>query len=386
MTNARVLPGDNRALASVAAQFFINGAVVSSYVPRLPGIRDRLDLDLRTIGTLIALATLGGLLGSITVSHALDRFGTKWTMTGGALLLVLLLPIVGFVDAAWQLMIVLGLIGAADVLTDVGMNVQGSAISERRDAPVMNRLHGMWSLGTVVGGGIASLMAALDVSLRSHLIGAGVVLLAGLAFVVPGLRTDHDSPVVSEEHDSSSGGRLVVLFALLGGAAIIPEMVNSDWAAFRLTDDLGTSAGLAALAYVAFTTGMVIGRFFGDVIVVRLGSYAMLRAATVVAAIGVALATLVPLTASVFVGLLIAGLGVSLMFPQLYDNAARAARPGPALAGLTAGSRIALVIAPAVVGALANTDAFTVGQAIAIVTIPAALALLLLTPRPSTVG
>ena len=46
-------------------------------------------------------------------------------------------------------------------------------------------------------------------------------------------------------------------------------MVNSDWSAFRLTDDLGTSEGVAGLAFVAFTTGMV-GRFGGDAAVARL--------------------------------------------------------------------------------------------------------------------
>ena len=144
--NQRVLPGDNRALASVAGQFFINGAVLASFVPRLPGIRDRLDVDLRTIGLLISLATLGGLLGSVAVSPVLDRFGTKITMSSGALGLVIVLPLIGFVTAPWQLVLVLGALGAVDVLTDVGMNVQGSAISERRDTPVMNRLHGMWTV------------------------------------------------------------------------------------------------------------------------------------------------------------------------------------------------------------------------------------------------
>ena len=317
------------------------------------------------------------------VSSLLARFGTKWTMTGGSLLLVLVLPIVGVVNATWQLMVVLGLIGAADVVTDVAMNVQGSAISERRRAPVMNRLHGMWSLGTVVGGGVASLMAALDISLQTHLAAAGAVLLITLGFVVPGLRTDHDVPVAPSTKDTSSGGRLVVLFAILGAAAIIPEMVNSDWAAFRLTDDLAMSSGVAALAYVAFTTGMVVGRFSGDQAVVRLGSYRLLQAATIVAAVGVATAMLLPNAVFAFVGLFIAGLGVSVMFPQLYDNAARSPRPGPALAGLTAGSRLALVVAPALVGVLADLNSMTVGSAIAIVTIPAAVALLGLTPRPA---
>ena len=383
--NQRVLPGDNRALASVAGQFFINGAVLASFVPRLPGIRDRLDVDLRTIGLLISLATLGGLLGSVAVSPVLDRFGTKITMSSGALGLVIVLPLIGFVTAPWQLVLVLGALGAVDVLTDVGMNVQGSAISERRDTPVMNRLHGMWSLGTVVGGSIASLMAWLGVGLQAHLIGASLVLLVVLVWLVPGLRTDHDTPAqdAQDQVGGTKASGVVAIFLLLGGAAIIPEMVNSDWAAFRLTDDLGASESVAALAFVAFTSGMVTGRFLGDSIVVRLGSYTMLRATTAVAAVGVVIATLIPALIAVFVGLFIAGLGVSLMSPQLYDNAAKAKQPGPALGGLTAGSRLALLGAPAIVGFLADTDAFSVGQAIALVTIPAALALLSLTPKPS---
>lgn len=382
--NQRVLPGDNRALGSIAGQFFINGAVLASFVPRLPGIRDRLDVDLKTIGFLISLATLGGLIGSVTLTPLLDRFGSKLTMSSGALGLVVLLPLIGFVASPIQLVIVLAALGAVDVLTDAAMNVQGSAISERRDTPVMNRLHGMWSLGTVVGGSIASLMAWQNISLQAHLIGASLVLLAMLVWIVPGLRTDHDAPTKDESPDASANkaGRVLVLFLLLGGAAIVPEMVNSDWAAFRLTDDLGASEGVAALAYVAFTSGMVTGRFFGDSIVLRLGSYQMLRATTAVAAFGVVMATLIPALIAVFVGLFVAGLGVSLMFPQLYHNAAKAQRPGPALGGLTAGSRLALLGAPALVGVLADTDTFSVGQAIALVTIPAAIALLLLTPKP----
>ena len=98
------------------------------------------------------------------------------------------------------------------------------------------------------------------------------------------------------------------------------------------------------------------------------------------AAVGVAAATLIPVVASVFVGLFIAGLGVSVMFPQLYDAAAKSPQSAAALGGLTAGSRIALLAAPAIVGALANTATFTVGSAIALVTIPAAVAVLVLTP------
>ena len=76
----------------------------------------------------------------------------------------------------------------------------------------------------------------------------------------------------------------------------------------------------------------------------------------------------VPIT---LVGFFVAALGVSVIFPRLYDMAAQApGRPGSGLAALTAGTRIAGVGAPIVVGSLAATS-LSVGTAIAVVTIPA---------------
>ncbi len=375
---------EQRALRAVAVQFWVNGAVVASYVPRLPGIRDNLGVDLATIGILMAVATGFGLVGSGIQGPIIDRIGTKRAMLGGATMLLLMLPLVALVTSPWTLVLVLGVLSISDVVTDVSMNMQGSVLSNRRDKPVMQRLHAMWSIGTVVGGVVASLMAAIDLDLRFHLLGAAAILAMTLGYVAPGLLPDDDDvasndPARPKSTVSATG--VVLTFAALGGAAIIPEMINSDWAAFRLTDDLGTSAGVAGIAYVAFTTGMVSGRLAGDRIVERLGGSVVLQRATLLAAVGILLATLIPVTAAVFVGLFIAGLGVSVMFPQLYDAAAQHDRPGKALGGLTAGSRIALLIAPLAVGFMANNPAITVGGAIAVATVPAAVLVWVLSLR-----
>jgi MFS family permease len=367
-------PTENRALKAVAVQFFVNGAVVASYVPRLPSIRDNLNVDLATIGIVMAVASGFGLVGSMVQGPIIGRVGTRTAMIGGALMLVIMLPFVSLVNSVALLLLVLGALSISDVVTDVAMNMQGSVLSARREAPVMNRLHAMWSLGTVIGGVVAALMAALDVDLRVHLVGASVVLASTLLYVAPGL-LGNDSPNPDERPTPKPGRAtgVAVTFAALGAAAIIPEMINSDWAAFRLTDDLAESEGLAGAAYVAFTAGMVVARFAGDALVHRLGGAVVLRRATLLAAAGTLLATTIPSSLAVFAGLFIAGLGVSVMFPQLYDAAARHERPARALGGLTAGTRIALLIAPLAVGFLANTEAFTVGAAIAVTVIPAAL-------------
>ncbi len=378
---------DQRALRAVAVQFWVNGVVVASYVPRLPGIRDKLDLDLSTIGTLIAVATGAGLVGSVGAGPAIERFGTKRVMIAGASMLVLALPFVSVVPSAVALLVVLAIIAASDVFTDVAMNVQGSVLSASRRVPVMNRLHAMWSLGTVVGGVIAAAMAAWDVDLRIHLTGASLFLLLTLLYVAPGLLTTderREAHATTRPRSSSPASSVVVTFGLLGAAAILPEMINSDWAAFRLTDDLGASEGLAGIAYVSFTSGMVAGRLAGDTAVERFGGRSVLQWATLLAVIGTLLATLVPATSAAFAGLLLAGIGVSVMFPQLYDAAARSPRPGKALGGLTAGTRIALLIAPLMVGIMADTEALDVGASIAIATVPAAGLLLVLASRLQT--
>ncbi len=372
---------DRRALQSVAVQFFVNGAVVASYVPRLPEIRTEIDADLATVGQILALSTIGGVIGSALVGRATAALGSKRTMLAGAAFIVVLLPLVALVSEPWHLFVVLFAIHAGDVLTDVAMNMQASRLSARRSVPVMNRLHGMWSLGTVVGGLAAALMAELEVGLGTHLVGASVVLLAALLFVAPGLLPTDPSPDPDRDPSRRAAGRIVLVFGALGAAAILPEMINSDWAAFRMTDDLGTSESFAGLAYVAFTVGMVIGRMTGDTIVARFGGGTLLGLATGLAVAGTGIATLLESNASVFVGLLLAGLGVSVMFPQLYDRAARSSRPGAALGALTAGIRVSLLAFPALVGALADSDAFTVGESIAVVVIPASLAVLVLSHR-----
>jgi len=190
---------ETRALRAIVVQFFVNGAVVASYVPRLPGIRDRLDVSLGTIGLVIAVATGLGVVGSVLQAPLVQRYGTRRVLIIGSFVLVSVLPLVAFSPTWWVLLIVLAALSISDVIVDVSMNVQASTLSARRVSPVMNRLHGMWSLGTVVGGIVASIMAAAAVDLRIHLLGAAAVLAASLLYIRPGL-LDKDVPPAKEEN------------------------------------------------------------------------------------------------------------------------------------------------------------------------------------------
>ena len=359
-------------------------------MPRLPEIRDRLGVGLDQLGLLTTIAITIGTIGSLKSPAVIARFGTRRTLLVGTSLLVAALPTIGFATVPFVFVIGIASMSIADGLVDVSMNLQGSWLSARRHAPVMNRLHGLWSLGTVVGGLAAAQAAAAGVSLQLHLSIAAVVMLAATVFVGRGLlRVDegHDEPTTGTVGDGAVPKRTravrITLFVLALSAAfsVTLELVSTDWAAFRLSEDFGASAGFASLGYVAFTIGMTVGRLAGDSVVLRIGSDRLFRGAIVVAGIGLAGAALIPNRFVVLAAYAVAGLGISTFFPKLYDDAAQfRGRRGAGLAWLRTGASLTALAIPTVVGVLAASP-LSVGAATAIVTLPCVLGLFLLSLR-----
>lgn len=377
---------DSRALRAVAVQFFINGALFASFVPRLPEIRDRVEISVAGVGTLLSIAGVFGLAGSAVVGHAISRFGTRAVMLGAGGLLAMSLAVVGLASTPVLLLVGLAAMMIFDVMVDVAMNMQGSWLSARRHAPVMNRLHGLWSLGALVGGAVSSRVASAEVSLTAHLLVAAMVLLVLLGYVGPGLLRVDETPEPSPEDGKEAviaqrSLRTLAFFVVVGFSAAAMESTSFDWAAFRLTDDLGATAGFAALGYVAVMGGMTAARFAGDWASVRLGNSRLITLSASMAGAGLAVASLVPNRYVVVAGYVVAGLGIAALLPSVYDAAAkRPGRPGAGLGALTGGLRTAILVIPFVIGSVAGTG-LDVGGAVAIVALPATVVFLSMSAR-----
>ena len=385
--------GDRRALQSVAVQFFANGLVYATFIPRLPEIRDRVGISIGALGVVLMLGSISGLVASVFAGRVIARFGSRRVMIFGAMLSIGSLPIIGF--ATTPLVLLVGLVGVLffDVFIDVAMNVQASALSARRHVPVINRLHGLWSLGTVVGGVTTVALIRAEVTAPQQFVAVAGGLIAALVFVAPGLLRRDEVPELAEARAQGEStieelekivrhpfGLFSLLLGAGGATAMLIEATNGDWAAFRLGDDLEALPGVAGIGFLAYTVGMTAGRFGGDWTQVRVGRVLLIRYAAIVAGFGSAVATLVPNVAVVIVGFLIAGLGSSVLFPQLYDRAARApGPPGSGFASMLIGTRSAAILAPLIVGSLASTELFDVGQAMAIVLLPSTVIVFLIT-------
>jgi hypothetical protein len=371
---------DRRALRSLAVQFFVNGAVWATLVSRLPAIRDRVGITVGMLGAVLTVGNLSSLVGSFFTARLLAVVSSKYVMIGGGVAYVAALPVIGLSRSPVVLIAGLVMLMWFDVFIDVAMNYQGSVVSARREVPVMSRLAGLWSLGTVAGGVISIGVAGAGISPVIHFFGASLVLLVALGLVAPGLLPvdePHPDQLPDERDVCRPRWRIGSAMLALGAAnaiAVVLDITSGDWATFRLTDDLHASARTAVGAFVAFTAGMTVGRLVGDALVVRVGRVRLTQIGAATGGIGLALATLVPNEWIAVAGFLISGLGTSVLAPQLADTAARA--PGPPGAGfktLFIGHRVAALGAPFAIGGLASTDQLTLGAAMALIGLPAAV-------------
>jgi fucose permease len=150
--------------------------------------------------------------------------------------------------------------------------------------------------------------------------------------------------------------RLVLALGLLGICGLICEGAAGDWSAVYLRDNLGTSAGLAAFGFAAFSVTMTVGRAVGDRLIHRFGVVTVIRASGVIATAGIALALSTPVPAVTIAGFTAFGAGLSIVVPQVFAAGGRAdpERPGAGLARVVGLGYTGMAAGPAIIGLIAN--------------------------------
>ena len=357
--SAAALP-TNRNAAAVGVLFIVNGAAYSNWLPRVPEVRDRLGLDNAGLGASLIGGGIGGLIGSFLVARLLTRLGSRRLVLLAAPLLSLVVPLIAVVPSAFALAAVLTSVGLLDVLNDMAMNTQGVIVQDGLGRSIMQRLHGGWSLGFVVGAVVGSIAAATQISLGVHLVAVSAVLLVTLLVVrrwlIP-VDPPAPPPVAIEPGRRPRRGitHVMVAIAVMAFAIAWVENTPNEWSAVMLRDVFNVSRATGA-ATVVFATAMLIGRLCGDHVVDRFGDRAVFDGALVLALFGALVVIVSPWLGLALVGFAVWGLGVSVIFPQLYGMAARlpGTTAGIGLGAMAAGQRLGGLVSPVAVGFVAD--------------------------------
>ncbi|MBE9376299.1 MFS transporter [Saccharopolyspora sp. HNM0983] len=384
-----------RARAAVAALFLTNGATYAGLVPRFPDLKDALALSNAEFGAAIAAFPLGSLLAGPLAALVQRRWGSAAVSVWCSVLLAADLVLVAVAGWWWALAGALLVAGALDAIVDVAMNAHGLRVQRRYGRSIVNSLHGLWSLGAIIGGITGSLAAGAAVPLPLHLCAAAVVLAAVAVltrgFLLPG-DDRGEQPEAGHGH-RIPGRRLVGVLVALGmlcAAAALVEDTAASWGAVYLREELSAAPALAGMVFVALQAAQMAGRFSGDRVVHRFGPRAVARCGGVLVLLGTGSALLWPSPLGTIAGFAVAGCGIATLIPAGMHAADElpGLPPGTGLAVVGWVYRIGILSGPPVVGLLA--DAYSLRAGLLVVPVAGLLVLLLAvnlpTGRPTASG
>lgn len=322
-----------QARRAVSTIFLLNGVLFATWAVNIPGVRDALHLTQGQIGIALLCFGLGSLFTMPQAGGWIARWGSDRVTHFAVISTMLMLALPFFMPNLWALAITLAILGAANGLLDVSMNAQGVTVEKALKKPIMSRLHAYFSLGSVLGAAIGTLLIG-RVPMLTHvlLVTAVTTLLGYLAgrLLIPDPQHSESHQAQAQTGSPSSSPRISPAVMLLGALCflgMLAEGANYDWTALYFRDVLHVAGGNAGIGYTAFVTCMTLGRWFGDRFRARFGDEAMVRGGAALTTLGLALALLVRDPLPAVIGFALSGIGLSNVVPVMYGTA------GHALAG-----------------------------------------------------
>ena len=373
-----------RARAGVCLVFLANGLGFANLVPRFPEIVAGLGLSKSDFGQAVAAASVGALVAGLAASWLISRLTSAKVASLGMLVVALALLGAGLARSWLVLAVCLLVVGGTDSIVDVAQYAHGLRVQRRWGASIVTSFHASWSLGAVLGAAMGQAMAGAGVGLGTHMVLTAVVLLvlsvgpllAG--WFLPGHDRDHRTPDQNKELDDAPEMRpatspwrvrpvtilVLLVVGLLCAASMFPEDVAMNWSSLLLSEQ-GAGAGHVGLGLVALQGTMIVGRLVGDRIIDAVGQRAVIAWGGALVTLGMSIALLASSVPGTLLGMAISGAGCAVAVPVTYSAAddVEGLPPGLGLTIVSWLARLAGLLAPPVVGRLADVHGLWVALA-----------------------
>lgn len=344
-----------RERVAVSLLFLINGFMMGSWAPKIPGFAEKLHLSEAQLGLMILVFGIGSIVFMPVAGAQIAKFGShRVSLLSSALflptlLLLTLAPNVAFAVPA--IFLFGGLTGAMDI----AMNANAVETERFMRRAITSSCHAFWSLGGLIGASLGGpLIAAFGPLVQS--LAATALALISLIYAWPRLLQDRPHAQENQPKARLPKSLLPWLLGLVALFSMIPEGSVLDWGALYMRNELGANIALSGYAYAAFSLTMSMMRFAGDLVRDRLGAVKTLQICAVIAIIGLLIAGFAPNALVAIAGFAIMGIGISNLVPIAFSAAGN-------LPGMAAGVGISVVstmgysgilVAPSLIGFVAE--------------------------------
>jgi MFS family permease len=347
------------------ATFALNGLGLSTWMARVPVVRDALGATTSQMGWIVFSMAAGSIVGLTLSSHIVARAGSRATITGCVTLIAAGLAIAGLGSSGsahvWLVVLGLVMIGSATGMCDVAMNVEGAAVERELGRTVMPLFHAAFSGGTIVGAGIGALSEYAHVSTWEHFSAIAVVLVAGIFWYARHLYLDTAGATAAENEPVAAvtwrerlamwADRRTLLIGLIVLGMAFAEGSANDWLALATVDGHHVANSTGAVIYGVFVTAMTLGRIGGVRALDRFGRVPVLRASALLAALGLLGVIFLPQIWLAAVAVVAWGFGSALGFPVGMSAAADDSRTATARVSVVATvGYLAFLVGPPAIG------------------------------------
>jgi MFS family permease len=367
-----------RAKIAVRAAFITNGLTVGALVGRLPDFKIKLEISTGEVGRLLFCIAFGVLLTLTFIGKVIAKRGSKPVAILGSFCAALALIPVALANTSPTLAVALFLFGIGITIQDVAMNSHAATLEHESGAKLMSGFHALFSVGALLGGLVGGLFSQFEISIQNQCF-VLLALFVAIALSVRNLWLPAEIDIHPlEKSEKRSKPAIFFFIGLLGLAGAINEGAAGDWGGILARETFGASPFLATLPYIVFNIGMVGGRFAGDFVMAKFGTYKILFRAGLTTGIGLTLGILIGNIYSQIFAWFTIGLGMSVVIPAVFSAGASIARerfagriaPSQGVAIVSGISYFGFLGAPPTIGYIA--EAITLRWAMLI---PAALAI-----------
>jgi predicted MFS family arabinose efflux permease len=339
--------------AATFGAFFLNGAMIGTWVAQIPFVQERLDVSKSTIGLCLLCMAAGAMIAMPITGHLLDRLPSALVTRTAAIVYLPLLALPLYAPTPVALGAVLLVFGAANGAMDVAMNGHGVAVERELGKPIMSSLHAGWSFGGLAGSGGVALAVALGFEPRVE----GVVA-AGVLWLMAWAITARLGSASAHSEEGASGfalpSRGVLLIGALCFLVMVTEGAMGDWSGIYLKQDLEAPASAAATGFAGFSLGMALARLTGDELARRFGAGRVLSAGMGLVTVALAAVLLIGEPVVAVIGFALIGVGIANAVPLLFSAAGRVPPSGPSLAAVFTVGYTGFIVGPPMIGVLAD--------------------------------
>ncbi|HEX3784888.1 MAG TPA: MFS transporter [Pseudonocardiaceae bacterium] len=347
----------SRARFAVNVVFVIHGVLFSSWTAHVPQIKALLDLSDSQLGLALLGAPVGSVTATLLIGPILAKVGSRRAVRIAAVGYCVAGVLVGVARSLPELFAALAIWGLFQGALDVSMNTQAITVEQALGRPIMGKLHGSWSIGSLAGAGAGVIAVAAGITLTWQLLVLGALaVVVGVVLIARLL----DDAVVRRAPRGRRRRRppsaVLLVLGAIAFAGLLAEGGTADWAAVYLRDSLHVLPAVAGLGYTAFALTMVIVRLAGARLLRNHTPRAVISVCAAIATVGMTAALIIGNPVVAIIGFALLGIGLASMVPMLFSAAGNQPNtaPGTAVATVSSVGWIGFMVGPPLIGLIAG--------------------------------